>query len=79
MSTETETEKKDSPLLEGLKNAKTTGAAVAAFVGLLAMGIAMPLLDGDDSTSPQWALLVVAVPLVVGLFYAPDAAKKADK
>lgn len=71
--------KKESPLLEGIKNAKTTGVAIAAFVSFVATKIATPLLDGDPETAADWLLLVPAILALVAFFYAADAAKKADK
>lgn len=50
---------------------KTTTAAVLGVVALAAtQGAAM--LDGDPATVPNWALVVAALPGLVGLFFARD-------
>lgn len=66
---------KQGAIAAGVKNAKTTVAAVLVALSAILAEIVIPLADGDDATSADWPLLLVLAPVVVGLFLARDANK----
>lgn len=57
---------------------KTTLCGLLGLVTAAITMIAQPMLDGDPSTSPQWAAFGTAVAAAVGLFFARDDNKSSE-
>lgn len=63
-------------MFENIKNAaKTTWAGVLQFIAVAAFQLQY-LVDNDPTTQPDYGVLVTSFIVLVGLFFAKDAAAK---
>ena len=61
-----------------LVNWKTSLAGVLTAVGMVISSIALPLLDNDVATVPNWSVAIPAVIAAIGLIFARDADKSSQ-
>jgi len=57
---------------------RTTGLGICTIVAALA-GAGKVLLDGDPSTSPDWATVIAAITAGIGLIAARDNGKTSEQ
>ena len=57
---------------------KTTVCGLLGLVAAAITLIAQPILDGDPSTDPQWAVFGTSLAAAVGLFFARDNDKSSE-
>lgn len=57
---------------------KTTLCGVLALIAAAITLVAIPILDQDPSTAPQWGAFVAAASTAAGLYFARDEDRRKD-
>lgn len=61
-----------------MKSWKTTVCGILAAIAAGITWVAIPLLDEDPMTTPDWAAWIAAVAAAIGLWYARDNDKTSE-